>query len=95
MITFALCITMGKSQGWGHSQNALRDLLGILAYSQLLLVVFGWFLLVLFGWLANVYTSVVWIASFSSFLFMFCSTLPSFLPPLPQDVASNISMGAR
>jgi hypothetical protein len=57
-----------------------------------ILVVFGWVLLVFFGWLANVYTSVMWIANFSSFLFMFCSTLPCFLPPLPQDVASNISI---
>jgi hypothetical protein len=37
MITFALCITMGKSQGWGHSQNALRDLLGITGIQSIVL----------------------------------------------------------
>jgi hypothetical protein len=59
MITFALCITMGKSLKVGDIPKMLLGIcLESLSYSQLFLVVFGWFLLVFFGWLANVHTSV-------------------------------------
>jgi hypothetical protein len=92
MITFALCITMGKSQGWGHSQNALRDLLGITGIQSIVLSGL-WMVLAGLLWMVGKCLHQCHVDSqFSSFLSMFCSTLPSFLPPLPQDVASNISI---
>jgi hypothetical protein len=79
MITFALCMTMGKSQGWGHSQNALRDLLGITGIQSIVLSGL-WMVLAGLLWMVGKCLHQCHVDSQLLFLSFHVWLYPSFLP---------------